>query len=138
VEIFCCGDVTNGETLEFLVSHFSGQIRLVSGNMEIYEEAEIKKYKNIIYYRRTARFEAGSYRVGLCHEPFLIEQVLKPGPCDLIFYGHTHKPWIADKDGVKTANPGTLGGVFQKATFAVWETETGRLELKILEEIENL
>ena len=134
-EIFCCGDVANGETLGVLAKNFSGPIRLVAGNMEIYGKDEVKKYKNIVYYGRTGRFKADGRKVGLCHEPFLLEKVKADGPCDIIFYGHTHKPWIADKDGVKTVNPGTLGGVFQKATFAAWETETGRLELKILEQL---
>lgn len=132
-ELICCGDVTNGETLGFLAENFSGKIRLVRGNMDIYDEAEVKDHPNIIYYGRTGRARIGRFDAGFCHEPFLIGEVLKKGRCGIVFYGHTHKPWIKEEDGVITANPGTLGAVFQKATFAVWDAETAKIELKILE-----
>ena len=60
-----------------------------------------------------------------------IDKVKKLGHCDIIFYGHTHKPWIEDRGGTSIVNPGTLGGVFQKATFTFWGND--KLELKILE-----
>jgi predicted phosphodiesterase len=68
---------------------------------------------------------------------------------DIIFYGHTHKPWIEDVVGniptlpgyghpsrggeLKIVNSGTLGGVFARATFAVYDTEKSEPELKILD-----
>ena len=134
-KIFCCGDVTNSETLEFLANNFQKEIYLVRGNMEIFDEDEPKKYKNIIYTGRIVRFELAGKKIGLCHEPFLLDYVLKKGECDIIFYGHTHKPWIEKKNNYLFANPGTLGAVFQKATFAVWDLEKQEPELKILEEI---
>ncbi len=132
-ELICCGDVTNSETLEFLSQNFSGKIHLVKGNMEIYNEKEIEQYGNIKYYGRTGRFTIGDKTIGLCHEPYLIKKVLEQGSRDIIFYGHTHEPWIEKRDGAVTVNPGTLGAVFQKATFAVWDSESGELELKVLE-----
>lgn len=162
-KIICCGDVTNSETLGILSAGFNGEIFLVRGNMEIYGEDEIKLFKNYVYGGRTAIFEIGGKKVGVCHEPFLIKEVFassavavrrrtkasspfqtclpvgREGPpaggrggLDIIFYGHTHKPWIEEKNGMQIANPGTLGGVFTPSTFAVWETESGKLELKLL------
>lgn len=132
-EIICAGDVTNSETLQFMADNFSGTIHLVRGNMEIYEEAEAKKLYNINYLGRFGATEITGKIVGVCHEPLFIDDVLAKGKPEIIFFGHTHKPWMEKKDGVTTANPGTLGGVFQKATFAVWDSETGFLELKLLE-----
>jgi len=128
----CCGDVVNAETLKYLAKNFK-IMYLVCGNMEIYDELEIKKYNNINFLGRFGVFEVDGKIIGLCHEPWHIKSVLKIKPCQLIFYGHTHEPWIAEKDGVITANPGTLGGVFNKASFAVWDSGDGKLELKILE-----
>lgn len=132
-ELVCCGDVTNAETLEFIARNFSGKIHLVKGNMEIYDESEIAKYKNICYYGRVGYFKIGDKNIGLCHEPYLIKKVLEKGECDIVFYGHTHKPWYKKEDGTEIVNPGTFGAVFQKATFAVWNSESGTLELKIIE-----
>jgi putative phosphoesterase len=131
--IVCCGDVTNGETLKFLSEHWRGPIHLVRGNMEIYDEAEVKLFGNFKYYGRTGGFDLEQKKVGLCHEPFLADELLAADGYDIIFYGHTHKPWQSKKNGVMLINPGTLGGVFQRATFAVWDTESDKPELKILD-----
>ena len=128
----CCGDVVNAETLKHLAENFK-TIYLVRGNLEIYEEPEVNKYSNINYLNRFGTFEIDGRAVGLCHEPWFIKKVLELKKCNLVFYGHTHKPWIEERDGVITANPGTLGGVFNKASFAVWDSLNGKLELKILE-----
>ncbi|MFH1255214.1 MAG: YfcE family phosphodiesterase [bacterium] len=128
----CCGDVANAETLKRLAENFKA-VYLVRGNMEIYGESEIEKYENIKYGGRFGVFEISGKIIGLCHEPRFMAQVLEIKKCSVIFYGHTHKPWIEEKDGIISANPGTLGGVFNKASFAVWDSESGKLELKILE-----
>lgn len=142
-QLICCGDVANAETLQFMSEKFAGPIHLIRGNVDNYSEQEIKKFQNIIYYGRLARFELAGKKIGACHEPYLVEKVLELGKvssakvlapkCDIVFYGHTHKPWESMESGVRVINPGTLGGVFAKATFAVWETEKEELELKIVE-----
>jgi len=135
-ELICCGDLTNEETLAFLADNFSGRIYLVSGNVSLFDEADVFKYKNIKYYGRLGRFEVGGKSVGFCHEPFLIDYVLKQGPCDFIFYGHTHEPWTEKRGKATLVNPGTLSGTFSKATFAAWDTEDDKLELKVLEKLD--
>lgn len=133
-DAICCGDVVNAETLAYLAKNFK-IIYLVRGNLEIYDEAEIKKYNNINYLGRFGVFEVDNKIIGLCHEPWHIKSVLRVKPCQLIFYGHTHKPWLEEKDGLLTVNPGTLGGVFSKASLAIYDSSAGRLELKILERL---
>ncbi len=133
-DAICCGDIVNAETLSYLAENLK-TIYLVRGNLEIYDEAEIKKYNNINYLGRFGVFELDGRSIGLCHEPWYIKKVLELDKSQLVFYGHTHEPWIAEKDGVTTANPGTLGGVFNKASFAVYDSVSGQLELKILERL---
>lgn len=135
--IICCGDVTNSETLKFLSVNFDGNIYLVKGNVEIYDEDEIRQYKNIKYFGRTGRFELSGKNIGFCHELYLVEEVLEKGQCDIVFYGHTHKPWEGEARGTKIVNPGTLGGVFAKATFAAWDTENNKLELRLLDTLKS-
>lgn len=131
-EAICAGDIVNSETLAYLAENFK-TIYLVRGNLELYDEAEIKQYDNIKYLGWFGAVEIDGRSVGLCHEPWYIKSVLNKKPCEIVFYGHTHEPWLEEKNGITTANPGTLGGVFTKATFAVWDSENGKLELKILE-----
>jgi putative phosphoesterase len=136
-ELICCGDVTNSETLGVLSKEFEGKIHLVSGNMEIFQKQEVEQYNNIKYYGRTGIFEIDGQTIGICHEPEFIDKILEQNDCKIIFYGHTHKPWMSSKKHkerfVMLANPGTLGGVLQRATFATMEGE--KLELKILDQI---
>jgi len=149
-KMICCGDVTNGETLKFLSQNFSGEIFLVRGNMELYDEDELVAYSNIIDGGRTAIWDVDTKKIGVCHEPFLIKELFAKiksplsrrvpegqgaliNKLDVIFYGHTHKPWIEDRGGTLVVNPGTLGGVFSRATFAFYDTAKNAPELKILD-----
>lgn len=138
-EIICCGDLTNSDTLDVLGNSFKNPIHLIRGNIEIYDERDVEKYKNIRFYGRTGEMDVDHLKIGICHEPFFIDQMIQKEETDkklnIIFYGHTHKPWIEDRKGVKVVNPGTLGGVFQRATFSIWDTETMSLQLCILDEV---
>jgi hypothetical protein len=133
-KIICCGDVTNSDSVDFLAKSFGGEIVLVRGNMEVYEDSVLSNYLSINYLGRYGAVEVDGIMIGLCHEPEYIPKVIeKVKSLKIIFYGHTHKPWLETKDGISLVNPGTLGGVFQKASFALWDTKTGGLELKLLE-----
>jgi len=122
--LICCGDITNSETLGYMSDNFPGKIMLVKGNMELYGEQELTSYGNIYYGERVGYFEIDDKIAGACHEPFLIDKVMERKDCHIVFYGHTHQPWEETRNGVKVVNPGTLGGVFYRPTFAVWDTET--------------
>ncbi len=135
-KIICCGDVTNSETIDFLATSFAGEIFLVHGNMEVYDDHLVSRCLNFNYLGRYGTFEINGQAVGACHEPDFIPKVIEKNPAvKTIFYGHTHKPWLETKDGINRVNPGTLGGVFQKASFAFWDTSAPKLELKLLESI---
>ncbi len=132
--IICCGDVTNEETLKELSLKFTGIIYLVKGNGEIYQEKNLEKYKNINYLGRYNTLKLGNFKIGICHEPIFIKTLLeKEKNLNFIFYGHTHKPWLSIKNKATTINPGTLGGVFQKPSFAIWDSDNGKIKLKLLQ-----
>ena len=134
-QLFCCGDVTNGETLDRLAKLYKNTIHLVEGNVVLFDRDKINSYPNIKYYGQYGRFRVGEMNVGLMHEPFLVGKVKSLGKCDIIFYGHTHKPWEEDKDGVRLINPGTLSGMFSVTSFAVWDTEDNNIDLILLNRI---
>ncbi len=129
----CCGDIATSETLSYLAENFKNKIYLVGGNMEIYNKTEVDLYNNIDYLGRFGSFKLAGKEFGLCHEPAYINKIMEDYSVDYIFYGHTHKPWIQKRDLINIVNPGTLGGIFSKATFAVYDFTTDKLDLKILE-----
>jgi putative phosphoesterase len=131
--IICAGDITNSETLKVLVEKFNREIFLIAGNAEIYDKDELIKHPKIKFFGRIGVFQIEKFKIGLCHEPFWLDKVLEEKDLKYVFHGHTHKPWFEEKGGVKIYNPGTLGGVFYKASFAVWDTDSDKVDLKILE-----
>lgn len=144
-KIICLGDVTNSETINYLSINFEGEIFLVRGNIELYEEAELSAHKNINYGGEIKIIKIAGLNIGLCHKPEKIKKILAEAKennlkaenkkLDFIFYGHTHKPWL-EKDGATIiVNPGNLSGTFHEATFAYLDTASRKLELKVLKEL---
>ena len=133
-----CGDITNEETLDFIAKNFPGEIFVIRGNMDIYDENLIYNYKNIKYVGRYGTVNISGKKVGLCHEPDYADSLLKDNladPCEIIFFGHTHKPWQEEKNNIRLINPGTVAGTFSKPTFAVWDTENNDLKLILIEDL---
>jgi len=132
--IICAGDLTSFETMKILSNKFHGKIYLVRGNGDFFTERDVFLLKNIIFLDRVGNFELFDRKIGLCHESFLISKCLEK-KCDYIFYGHSHKPWIDERNNYKIINPGNLAGVRFRASFALWDFEKNIFNLKILDQI---
>lgn len=107
---------------------------MVRGNIELWEEEEIKTYKNILYYGEAGTKKIAGINLGFCHEPDEINKLIErsdPKP-NFIFYGHTHKPGLEKRGLTVLVNPGNIAGVWYPATFAVLDTAKKKLDLKIL------
>lgn len=133
-----CGDITNEETLDLIAKKFTGLIYVIRGNMDIYEENLIYNYKNIKYAGRYGTVMIDGRKIGLCHEPDYIDSLIKDNavdPCELIFFGHTHKPWQDKRNNIAILNPGTTAGTFSKPTFAVWDTDNDNFKLVLIEDL---
>lgn len=132
-KIICCGDVCNLETLEKIATTFVKEIFLIYGNAEIYQTEDVSQFKNIRFLKRYDKIEIDSLKIGLCHEPAFSKNLFDLEPnLNYIFYGHTHKPWMSVKNKAKLINPGTLGGVFYKPSFAIFDTLSQKIKLKLI------
>ena len=133
--IIHCGDVSNEKTLEMIGENFSGDVYLSLGNADINVDA-IKKAGNAFKMKIFSSFgmmETPKGTIGFCHFPWIAKEEAKKNKYEIIFYGHTHTPWEESVNNTKLINPGTLAGMFQKATFAIWNTDTDTAELVLLE-----
>jgi putative phosphoesterase len=124
--VLVAGDVARLETLQYLGRNFSGQIFVIKGNADVYEDLP-EVTANVHYLGRYSKVVLDGQVFGLCHEPSYFEDVLIESPeAKTIFYGHTHKPWLEDKiitgHSRRLINPGTLGGINYQATFAIYDT----------------
>lgn len=120
-----CGDVCRKETLEMALKNFEGEIKLVSGNADL----DLENLPEI------GEIEIGGKKIAFTHYPETAEKLAETGKYDLVFYGHYHWPWEKKVGNCRLINPGNVAGLFYKATFAIYNTENDKLELKILEKI---
>ena len=136
--ILHCGDICARSVLIYMAKNFNGKIYWIYGNVHGVRENMMKadnKFNNLNSLEEEGEVEIDGKKIYLIHYPDQAKELAATGKYDLVFYGHNHKPWEETIGKTKLINPGTLAGLFQKATFAVYDTKTDKLELKILEQL---
>jgi len=122
--ILHCGDISSQETIDEAIKYFGEDIKFVKGNadfnMDLPEKMEV---------------EIGGRKIAFVHFPNEAKKMAQSGKFNIVFYGHTHRAWDEKIGNCHMINPGELAGQFYKPTFAVYDTATGKLELKILEKL---
>ena len=136
--IIHCGDLAAPSViLKEFGPKFSGPIHFIHGNVadkELNEEVA-KKFKHVTCHGETGQLKIDRKIIVFCHYPWLAEKMAKTQKYDLVFYGHDHTPWEKQIGKTRLLNPGTLAGMFNKATFAVYDTKTDKVELILLEKL---
>ena len=122
--ILHCGDIQSQETIEDSIKFFDGEIKFVKGNGDW--QVSVPDFLEL---------EFGGKKIGMVHFPNEAKKMSQSKKFDVVFYGHTHRPWDEKVGECHMINPGELAGQFYKPTFAVYDTDTGALELKILEKL---
>lgn len=136
--ILHCGDIGDPKSLKESLEKFEGKFYGVLGNMDRDYKILISEYNKILkceVKEYTFETEIDGKKVAVNHFPEEGKKMAESGKFDLVFYGHTHKPWLEKIKNCKLINPGELAGQSYKPTFAVYDTETEELDLKILERI---
>lgn len=130
-----CGDITRVSTWEKAMAGFSGESRISLGNADPVLAWKKKKKEKKFETRVFSDFgevEAGGGKIAFTHSPKKARALAEKGKYQIIFYGHTHKPWMEEEKGVKLLNPGNLAGSGFPATFCYFFPEQQRLRLKSL------
>lgn len=134
--ILHCGDIGSPETLRESLANYQGEFFGVFGNMDADYKIDIGEYKKIPKVQIMENIfekEIDGKKISFVHYPEIAKKLAESGKYDLIFYGHTHKPWEEKIGNCRLINPGETAGQRFKPTFAVYDTKTEKLELKILE-----
>ena len=136
--ILHCGDIGDPESLRESLVDFDGIFFGVFGNMDKDFKILLEEYNKIPGVEiKEDIFEKviDKKKIAFTHFPDMAKKLAQSAGFDLVFYGHTHRPWEEKVGECRMINPGELAGQFQKPTFAVYDTETDNLELKILEKL---
>lgn len=97
-KIVCLGDIGREETITYFARNFSGDIFLVRGNADLYDEGVSKQFPNIKNYHEIGSKKIAQVNIIFFHEPEKIKKApLDKIKTDFVFYGHTHKPWLEKK-----------------------------------------
>ena len=140
--IIHAGDLCFVDSVKHILKKFSGQLFLVEGNGDDETEKFLKiekQFPNFKYSTNFGELQLEDCHVAFVHKPDQLNELAETEKYDLIIYGHTHQPWEkyintqAHNKKVHLLNPGTLAGLFAKATFAVYDTNTKQAQLIILE-----
>jgi len=148
--ILHCGDISSQEIVDQAKAAFAkasaGQVKFVRGNADIATLPDLPEKTELeIEDPPSPGASARRRKIAFSHFPDIAKKLAQSGKFDVVFYGHTHRPWdekvpafakaSAGKSETHMINPGELAGQFNKPTFAVYDTVTGNLELKILERL---
>ena len=137
--IIHCGDIAAPAMIaQFFGPQFSGDCHFVYGNVADREMTGpiCEKFKNCHLAGDEGELDVDGQKIAFCHYPDQAEELAASGKYNLVFCGHTHKPDMKTlPNNCQIINPGTLAGLFNKASFAVYDTQSKKLELKILEQL---
>lgn len=122
-----CGDICSQDTINEAVKKFNGEIKFVRGNGDF----------NLGQVPEKMELELGGKKIFFNHYPEISKIAAESKKYDIVFYGHTHRPWEERIGNCRLVNPGELAGQRYKPCFAIYDTETDKLELKILELIDR-
>jgi putative phosphoesterase len=140
--IIHCGDIGGPETLE-VFEKFDGEIFAVLGNMDkgyFHKEdfASGRFFNTKLFGSENSvgadfgETEIDGKEIAIAHFPEVAKDLAESQKYDLVFYGHTHCPHQEKIGKTELINPGNLSGLLYRPSFAVYDTETNKLELKVL------
>lgn len=123
------GDVEDGE--DYLEAVVDCEKHIVRGNNDFFSDLP-----------REEEFEIGPYHAFITHGHYYyvsmdIERIMVEGKsrgADLVMFGHTHRPFFLQKDGMTILNPGSLSFPRQegrKGSYMVMElNEDGKMSFE--------
>lgn len=136
--ILHCGDIGSPESLEESLADFKGKFFGVLGNMDYIYSNRLEIYNsvnNVKIEARVLEIPIDKKMIAITHYPEKAKALTETGKYNLVFYGHTHKPWLEKVNDCQLVNPGETAGQIFKPCFAVYDAEKDFLELKILERL---
>ena len=151
-KIICCGDLASQEALDFFCDNFNppvgGEIFYTFGNMDagyvniekfkhLNNDRNIFEYKNAKIFRDYGEMEIEGRKIAFVHYPDKARKLCESGEYNVVFYGHTHKPWIENIEtrrkqylfSCTLLNPGNVANEIYSPTFATWNTKDDKFEL---------
>lgn len=123
-----CGDI--GDDERWLRNAFAGAVSIVAGNCDYFTDLP----KELTVEREGRRFLITHGHRYLSGGISRLWYRAKEEACDVVLFGHTHMPLVAEEDGVLFVNPGSVALPRQadrRRTYAVINVENGKASAHI-------
>jgi hypothetical protein len=137
--IIGCGDWGDLKTWKLIAKTWTKPIYAVCGNLDadnnIFQTFPREQFPHLQLFDRTAEIILDNKKIGLVHWPEFAQELIKRN--DVVFYGHTHKPWEEMIGNCLFLNPGNIANQFYKSTFAVYDTKDNQRSLIILDHLQT-
>jgi uncharacterized protein len=131
-QCICCGDISTLEVISLLSDSFE-EVYIALGNMDFKLKNQLALFpENIIVDPDLLEIKIDNLKIAVVHFDHKARQLSQKNIYDLIFYGHTHTPWIEKIGKTTLLNPGEITGQFGRATFAIFNTNDMKSKLKLL------
>lgn len=118
-----CGDV---EGREFFIEALAEcPCTIVSGNNDFF--SDMPREEEIELAGRKI-FVTHGHSYGVSMDLYSLVDEAEDRGCDIVMFGHTHRPVVTEKDGILVINPGSLAYPRQEGrrpSYAVMEAEEG-------------
>ena len=127
--IFHLGDIVSPMAAEEL-GNFTGELIGVYGNCDG-DKLELQKVFNRIggqLEKSPLKIKLNNKLFILMHEPYLLDEIIKSGEADYIFFGHTHEVYFRRKGKTVIINPGEISGIKNEPSFYILDLETENFE----------
>jgi len=138
-EIIHCGDIGFADFIEEASRSLPNtKIHLVADEIKN-EEPDIRKLivngliSNINFCGQTGDIEIGGKKIAFTHKRSDAKKLALTNKFDLVFFGHSHQPSEEKIGNCRLINPGELAGQIYRPSFAVYDTNTDKLTLRILD-----
>lgn len=135
--IIGCGDWGDTETWTFIAESFLKPIYAVCGNVEVdhhvFATFPRERFPHLQLFDKTAEITLDNKKIGITHWPRFTRTLLPNN--DIIFYGHTHKPWEETTGNCLLLNSGNIANQLYKPTFAVYDTHNNQRSLILLDHL---
>jgi len=129
----CCGDIGTFETFKKIYESFRN-VYFALGNADY---TMLNKTgllpESVTWDKEIVETELNGKKVAVVHHDYKARKLAETGEFDIIFYGHTHTPWEKKIGKSLLINPGEIAGHYGRASFALFDTETLKAELIILD-----
>lgn len=101
--VFHLGDLEGSEG--YIENIAPCPVHMVSGNNDFFTSVPAEK---IVVIGRHKIFMSHGHRYGVSFDTVRIKEVAREHGCDVVFFGHTHRPVIDQEDDVIAVNPGSI------------------------------